>query len=140
VLTDSANNNHRGKIVNAKWVPGIAAGPPAAKVGQPDQPEEDQAGTLHSGGAEHGEPMQHWQRERPTLAAPVLFRAQSRAARIAVSSRELIIRVCFLGVLSIDRLIRRDRLRFTLVTVQALDSSTCNGDRWGTLGNPLMTR
>jgi len=27
VLTDSSGNNHHGKIVNAKWVPGIAGGP-----------------------------------------------------------------------------------------------------------------
>lgn len=31
ILTDSSGNGHHGKIVNAKWVPGIAAGPPAAK-------------------------------------------------------------------------------------------------------------
>ena len=30
VLTDSSGNNHHGKIVNAKWVPGIAAGPAVA--------------------------------------------------------------------------------------------------------------
>jgi formylglycine-generating enzyme required for sulfatase activity/serine/threonine protein kinase len=30
ILTDSSGNNHHGKIVNAKWVPGIAGGPPAA--------------------------------------------------------------------------------------------------------------
>ena len=30
VLKDSSGNNHHGKIVNAKWVPGIAGGPPAA--------------------------------------------------------------------------------------------------------------
>ena len=27
ILTDSSANNHHGKIVNAKWVPGIAVGP-----------------------------------------------------------------------------------------------------------------
>jgi hypothetical protein len=32
ILTDSSGNNHHGKIVNAKWVPGIAALPP------PDSP------------------------------------------------------------------------------------------------------
>ena len=28
-LTDSSGNGHHGKIVNAKWVPGIAGGPPS---------------------------------------------------------------------------------------------------------------
>jgi formylglycine-generating enzyme required for sulfatase activity len=28
VLTDSSGNNHHGRIVNAKWVPGIGGGPP----------------------------------------------------------------------------------------------------------------
>ncbi len=32
VLTDSSGNSHHGKIVNAKWVPGIAGGPPAANL------------------------------------------------------------------------------------------------------------
>ena len=27
-LEDSSGNNHHGKVVNAKWVPGIAGGPP----------------------------------------------------------------------------------------------------------------
>jgi hypothetical protein len=31
VLTDSSGNNHHGKIVNAKWVPGIAGGPPPGR-------------------------------------------------------------------------------------------------------------
>jgi formylglycine-generating enzyme required for sulfatase activity len=32
VLTDSSGNNHHGKIMDAKWVPGIAAGPPASNL------------------------------------------------------------------------------------------------------------
>ena len=36
VLTDSSGNDHHGKIVNAKWVPGIAGGP-AAVGGVPER-------------------------------------------------------------------------------------------------------